>query len=525
MTQATARSADNLDVSSAYEPAHLALARALETIGRRAEAANAYEAAVRSDANSPEARLGLARVLSALGRTGEAFEQADAVLWLEPENVAAWALVAEALAALGEVGFAAQACARAVQLAPEAADLAVRWGQLLEAAEKPSEAAAAYQQALAGAPSLIASAEAHASLSRMYGKAGQFVEARAQAEATLALVPNHQGAWQNLAAICDHEGLLDEAQAHRERAYRGRALIVERSNNPVRRVMTIASAQRDNAPDRYLIPAARYDRLLWFAAYGDAPPTTDCDVVFNAVADADCASALSLRLALFTQSCGRPVLNPPERVALTARDAAASLFAETPDLVVPQVRRAQESLDCAGLAPGEWLLRPVGAHGGEGLERLALEDVGGRLNGRPYYLTRFHDFRSPDGYYRKYRMIFIDRVAFPYHLAIHNDWLVHYQSSLTPGRVDFREEERRFLDTPRAVLGDAAYEAIAEIGRRLDLDFAGVDFAVLPDGRALLFEANATMFVHDEPQGGPLGFKNRYVRRILEAFQARLESA
>jgi hypothetical protein len=48
---------------------------------------------------------------------------------------------------------------------------------------------------------------------------------------------------------------------------------------------------------------------------------------------------------------------------------------------------------------------------------------------------------------------------------------------------------------------------------------------VLPDGRALLFEANATMSVHPEPPDSALAHKNPFIDRILEAFWRRLEAA
>ncbi len=122
-------------------------------------------------------------------------------------------------------------------------------------------------------------------------------------------------------------------------------------------------------------------------------------------------------------------------------------------------------------------------------------------------------------------MFFVDRQPYPYHLAIHGDWLVHYQSSGTASRPEWIKEELDFLENPEAALGARAWRAIGEVGKRLDLDFAGVDFAVLADGRALLFEANATMFVHPEPPDSALAHKNPFVQRILEAFWARLESA
>jgi glutathione synthase/RimK-type ligase-like ATP-grasp enzyme len=88
-----------------------------------------------------------------------------------------------------------------------------------------------------------------------------------------------------------------------------------------------------------------------------------------------------------------------------------------------------------------------------------------------------------------------------------------------------RAEEHRFIDDPRAVLGAAAMTAIGDIGRRLDLDYAGIDFGVLPDGRVLLFEANATMLVHPEAHDGVFAYKNRAVAAITEAFEAMLVAA
>ena len=405
-------------------------------------------------------------------------------------------------------------------------DLHLRLGRHYEALDRPHDAAARYQEALRLNGGAAAEIEAHLGLSGLFGRAGQFVEARAHAEAALALAPDARGVHQNLAAICDHEGRDAEAEAHRERAYRAAPLIVTRAAAPRRRVLTLASAERANSPDRYLIPASRYDRLIWFLAYAEGPPGQDYDVAFNAFADADAAAAQALRLAAFARDSDKPLLNPPERIARTARDGAQALFADIADLVIPETRRVREAADLQGLdEASRWLLRPLGSHGGERVKQLSLAEATARLDGRPQYLTAYHDFRSADGLYRKYRVFFVDRAPYPYHLAASRDWLVHYQTSLTPSTPALIGEERRFLENPEAALGARAFRAICEVGRRMDLDFAGVDFAVLEDGRALLFEANATMLVHPEPPEGPLRHKNPFVQRILEAFWARLESA
>jgi hypothetical protein len=81
-----------------------------------------------------------------------------------------------------------------------------------------------------------------------------------------------------------------------------------------------------------------------------------------------------------------------------------------------------------------------------------------------------------------------------------------------------------YLEDPSAALGGAAWEAIGAIGRRLDLDYAGADVSILPDGRVVVFEANATMLVHPEDEG-ELQRKNPYVERITSAFQALVETS
>ena len=116
----------------------------------------------------------------------------------------------------------------------------------------------------------------------------------------------------------------------------------------------------------------------------------------------------------------------------------------------------------------------------------------------------------------------MDGVPHPYHLAISPHWLVHYVSADMLGAAAKCAEEERFLQQPAAVLGASGMAAVDEIGRRLGLDYAGVDFSLLPDGRLLVFEANATMLVHPETRA-ELVYKNPFVTRILGAFEAMLD--
>jgi hypothetical protein len=103
------------------------------------------------------------------------------------------------------------------------------------------------------------------------------------------------------------------------------------------------------------------------------------------------------------------------------------------------------------------------------------------------------DTRSPDGAWRKYRVMAIGGLLYPLHLAIAHRWDVHYFSSEMFARADYRLEEERFLANPQTTLGVRAWDALGRVRDELGLDYAGIDFALDGEGRVVIFEANAAM--------------------------------
>jgi len=113
------------------------------------------------------------------------------------------------------------------------------------------------------------------------------------------------------------------------------------------------------------------------------------------------------------------------------------------------------------------------------------------------------DTRSPDGAWRKYRVLAIDGVLYPLHLAIAHRWDVHYFSSEMFDRADYRLEEERFLANPRLTLGTRAWDALGRVRDELGLDYAGIDFGLDPQRNVLVYEANAAMAFYlpdDDPR-------------------------
>jgi hypothetical protein len=137
------------------------------------------------------------------------------------------------------------------------------------------------------------------------------------------------------------------------------------------------------------------------------------------------------------------------------------------DLVIPRVLRLsgadlrrggrEKLLTDAGIAL-PLLLRSAGMYGGESVQRSMTEDERAQAcadlhDDEAFHTTAYHDYASSDGFYRKYRAIFVDCAAFPYHLAISSDWLVHYFSADMEAHPWKLAEEQAYLDDPRQVLG------------------------------------------------------------------------
>lgn len=363
-------------------------------------------------------------------------------------------------------------------------------------------------------------------------QAGQRAPAKRWYRLALRLDPALVAAHRNLAAILEAEGQRDEARRHRDEAYRRQSVFVEPAPAEAQRVLLLAASGYGNVPIEGLFPAATVTRIAWFVDYaksGEADRLPPFDLVFNAAGDPDMTGPLAPEVAGFLARLEKPLLNPPEAVARTQRHLLPDLLDGIADVVVPPVVRL--SRDALGdPRHGErigfpFILRPAGTHGGQGVslietpDQLAAAALGEAEN---FYLTAYRDYRSSDRYFRKYRMIFVDREPYPYHLAISQHWLVHYFSADMLHPSWKRAEEERFLEAPAQALGGRAMAALAEIGRRLDLDFCGIDFSIDPAGNVLVFEANATMLVHLRDAPDTFAYKHRHVPKIFAAFAAML---
>ena len=174
------------------------------------------------------------------------------------------------------------------------------------------------------------------------------------------------------------------------------------------------------------------------------------------------------------------------------------------------------------------MIRPVGSQAGQGLAKIEgeveLREYVATNPAGEYYAGPFVDYRLADGYFRKYRIIFVQGTPYPAHLAISQRWMIHYYNAQMGEYQWMRDEEAAFLADIRSVFDGPRWDALEAIGRLYDLDYFGIDCTVLPDGRVFVFEADVAMLIHlnDDPELFP--YKHQYVPRIIEAIQRMITS-
>jgi hypothetical protein len=360
---------------------------------------------------------------------------------------------------------------------------------------------------------------------------GQVEDARAQYHAALELAPDHPDAHQGLANLLQDLGQDEAADAHRRQSYRARGITASpyRGEGEPVRVLLLVSAVGGNVPTRFLLDDKRFAVfVLAVEAHDAAMVLPEHDLVFNAVGDADlCAEALDAVEAVLART-GAPVINPPDRVRPTGRAAIAQRLADAQNVRTPKVEQiARERVKkAAGRFGYPLLLRSPGFHTGKHFQYIPGPDdiVAARdaLPGRDLLLIEYLDARDGLGRARKYRVMIIDGALYPLHLALSEDWKVHYFTADMAERPDHRALEAAFLADMQGVLGPRAMAGLAEIAARLDLDYAGVDFGLSADGEVLLFEANATMVVNPPDPDPRWDYRREPVERILAAVQALL---
>ena len=271
--------------------------------------------------------------------------------------------------------------------------------------------------------------------------------------------------------------------------------------------------------------------LLYMLPGRDLPDEVpEHDVAFFAASEVDPEE--QERLCQLFNAWPRPVLNDPSRLGVLARDALPERLGGMDGVCSPPAGVVSREQVAAGMRPGggfPMLIRPLHSHAGSGLA--LIEDERGLddyllLHGGPaFVLTAFVDYRSVDGQFRKYRIVFIEGRPFLCHMAVSSHWMVHYLNAGMAGSAEKRAEEARAMAGFDQEFGRRHGVALAAVAAALGFDYCSIDCGETPDGRLLVFEADTAAIVHmlDSPALHP--YKPPQMRLVFDAFAAMARSA
>jgi tetratricopeptide (TPR) repeat protein/glutathione synthase/RimK-type ligase-like ATP-grasp enzyme len=492
--------------------------------GQFEQALDCYWLAIAGRPDYAEAHNNAGNALNKLNKPVEAAAAFAEAIRLKPDYAIAYLNLGDLLAETGQFEAAARQYANATGAAPDMAEAYFSLGITHERLGDLPAARGSFERAIACRPDYV---DAIYNLGAIHGRLLQFADAEHCYRQVLALDPEHIYAHINLSAILIDDGRREEGAGHIDFAYARQNLFTQTAPGADKTVLILFDGGKGNLNLTYLFDKRRNNLIDWMIAYAapeqmaQLPPY---DVVFNAMGDPDLTRDTAGPVRRFLDICDKPLLNHPDTVARTARDKLPDLLAGIDNLLVPAVWRFADNThwDTTLAQHLPLLIRPIYSHGGVGLTLATTQEELARFRAEqpgPVYVSRYVDYRSSDTFFRKYRMIFIGRKPYPYHLAISPNWIVHYYNAGMATMPWKLAEEQAYLADPEQVLGAAGMRAIEAIGQKMDLDYAGIDFTVLPDGRLLVFEANPTMLAHPEDPDGPLAHKNQPVQRIFDAFE------
>jgi glutathione synthase/RimK-type ligase-like ATP-grasp enzyme len=261
----------------------------------------------------------------------------------------------------------------------------------------------------------------------------------------------------------------------------------------------------------------------------------ESDVLMVAVSESDRNRPLLKHVEDFIQSWSRPIINSPDKVSRTSRDEVCELLTSDPGIVVPVTTRinretlhkiGQEQFSLSSLNDDvvfPVIVRPVDSHKGIGLKKLNHHlDILEYLKEQPeedFYISKFVDYQSQDGLFRKYRIVFIGGNAFVCHMAISANWMVHYMSSGMTDSADKRNEEARFMETFDNDFGLRHQKAFNNIVEKIGLEFVGIDCGETTEGELLIFEIDSSMTIHAMDPIDDFPYKHLQLRKVFNAFR------
>jgi hypothetical protein len=266
--------------------------------------------------------------------------------------------------------------------------------------------------------------------------------------------------------------------------------------------------------------AAQYRFISVFSNSPPSPAETDIGKDEPAITLNNCVNGENLKsgelanVQAHQQALGLPVVNAAEKAVHCTRVETAELVRGIPNLIVPKAMRFRLEaefveplrLRIKDLFAFPAILRSVGEQEGANIH-LARSDAELpaifaellALGCRDFYVIDYAGVEHENGFHRRIRAAFVEGTPTIIRGDYDDQWMVRgrkFERILDHYRRDpaLFARANAVVEQPEQI-GEAAWNTLREVGRRIPLDVFGMDFDVDGEGRVVFFESNATMLL------------------------------
>ena len=226
---------------------------------------------------------------------------------------------------------------------------------------------------------------------------------------------------------------------------------------------------------------------------------TGGDVLVNLICEPEMQHRALGQVARYELETELPLVNPSWAVNGTTRPRIARRLAHQTGVCAPHCtfyRAGALTLPEHIAAYGHAypvLLRPPGRHGSVGLVRADDPEAVARDAAQlpSCTVTDFVDFRSADGLWRKFRMVYAGDRLFRRHVLIDQGWnLTGEARGFMREHAHLIAEEQEWISRPVTLESGSVEARVMHQFRALQLDFGVIDCALPANGDLVVFEIN-----------------------------------
>ena len=280
---------------------------------------------------------------------------------------------------------------------------------------------------------------------------------------------------------------------------------------------------RENLPIDYLLENLDVELTILYLLPNQPLPQKipNHDVAIVAMGQSTSNKPLLESLDRVFEQWPRPIINRPEYILKCARDSSVQILKNIRGLVLAQNIRTERA-DLYKLNY-PFTLRPIDSHAGENFCLISSKDeLQNYLSDNEdshFFAGQYIDYKSHDGLFRKFRVALIKGVPYVCHLAIAQDWVVHYLKAGMDLSQIKRQEEEAFMDDFQSKFALQYAPIFKSIYERIPLEYVVLDCAIDKHNDLVIFELDNSGWVHDTDPRDIFPYKKRIMQKVFEAFE------